>query len=57
VGSIRVGLRRWSQEAGFDHHLIKPADIGALQVPLAALAALAALEARADAAHQHVTIR
>jgi hypothetical protein len=51
VGSIRVGLRRWSQEAGFDHHLIKPADIGALQVPLAAL------EARADAAHQHVTIR
>jgi CheY-like chemotaxis protein len=37
--------RRLSQEAGFDHHLIKPADIGALQ------ALLASLEGHADARH------
>ena len=35
--------RLLSQEAGFDHHLIKPADIGALQ------ALLASLEGHADA--------
>jgi CheY-like chemotaxis protein len=29
--------RRLSQEAGFDHHLIKPADVGALQALLASL--------------------
>jgi signal transduction histidine kinase/ActR/RegA family two-component response regulator len=31
--------RRRSAEAGFDHHLVKPADVGALQTLLAALAA------------------
>jgi CheY-like chemotaxis protein len=31
--------RRRSAEAGFDHHLVKPADMGALQTLLAALAA------------------
>jgi CheY-like chemotaxis protein len=30
--------RRLSQEAGFDHHLVKPADINALQALLASLA-------------------
>jgi len=30
--------RRLSQEAGFDHHLVKPADISALQALLASLA-------------------
>ena len=29
--------RRRAREAGFDHHLIKPADIGALQSLLATL--------------------
>jgi CheY-like chemotaxis protein len=29
--------RRRSQAAGFDHHLVKPADIGALQALLASL--------------------
>jgi CheY-like chemotaxis protein len=31
--------RRRSREAGFDHHLIKPADIAALQSLLASLGA------------------
>jgi CheY-like chemotaxis protein len=30
--------RRRAREAGFDHHLIKPADVGALQVLLASIA-------------------
>jgi CheY-like chemotaxis protein len=29
--------RRHSQEAGFDYHLVKPVDFGALQVLLASL--------------------
>jgi CheY-like chemotaxis protein len=29
--------RRRSDAAGFDHHMIKPADINALQAPLASL--------------------
>jgi len=29
--------RRRTSEAGFDHHLIKPAEIGALQALLASL--------------------
>jgi len=30
--------RRLSQEAGFDHHLVKPAEISALQALLTSLA-------------------
>jgi len=35
--------RQRAREAGFDHHLVKPADIGALQALLASLENPAAL--------------
>jgi CheY-like chemotaxis protein len=45
-GTMLIALTGWGQEkdrlqtaaAGFNHHLVKPADVGALQAVLAALA-------------------